>query len=262
MSKAEILAQLRGIVVGVIKSKTPPLHESLQKAHEQLGELVAAAKSVETTDVAYPFVGGIQEVIARLRTFESSLAENVETTPTWKAISPHDFLQGAADQVQKALEDADVARGLRRLYNLKGIIGKAESFESAGGDINVPVFVDPWQYMWTEASDPGAKNAAGVSSPSTAQSNFADNPTDVGSAAAPTTNGGTGAVEGLAGGTTAPSTAASNFSLNPGDVLKNLQKSMQGGKEEKVFWTMDLNHPRFMSGKGPKEDFGVDPWAK
>lgn len=212
-TKLSLLSQADAIVKAQIVQRRPPMFETLKAAYGQIGDLAETAKSFlgetskgfreQNDGLPSEFDGGINQVIRNLSAFRSGYASNDPTQQVsagvTKRASQAEFLAYLKTEIEKsATEEAPEA--LARLRAVAGVIKSAvaevEALKDKGsvtknadgtktvhegiakddGGITIPVFMDPMQVKTTSVEDAGAKTAAGSSSPSTAPSNFTQDP--------------------------------------------------------------------------------------
>lgn len=294
-SRHNTLSTVEACVVGLIKQLTPDPEIACSKAFEKLGPLVRMAKSLTADDLPNYFQAGIQEVIQHLdafrtgfaRTYEQENGNSLEKASCFKPVvstmTIAEFVKYADSTIRKAVkcvEGGAVSEALKALHTLVSDIRKAESFaDTVSESISVTVDNDPMRIVETEA--PGTMSPSGTSSPSTAASNYATNPGDIGGAAPSTApNPATGSMtaintavpagdsnfvakgaEAQAAPAATPSpeavakAAAESISKSLDSIRKSVGDFSPDTRVEQSGWALDLNSPEFLRGQVPKERF-------
>lgn len=213
-TKIEVLSQADKIVSAQIAHRRPPMFETLKASYEKLGDLTGVVKALRENGDGLPseFSAGITDVIRALTSFRSGYASNdpaqaVGPGIVTKRASLAEFVNYVKTEIEKSAKE-EAPEALARLRAVSDVIkagldeiAKAKDGEVAKSEgVSVPVTNDAMQVKTTETAMPGAKDAAGTSSASTAASNFATNPGDI-NAGPPSTapNAATGSVVSTAG---------------------------------------------------------------
>lgn len=191
MKTSDFVTAAIAMTKSAIGRRTPPVFETSVRAYKTLGAAIETVKSL-TPENAVPasFATSINDVIESLEAFRSGYVSNnpsqavdrlvmstdsanMKKAALNKSMPTEQFQQMVLTELETAIAEP-TAKALRRLHKLGYALETAESVQDKDV-VNFSDGTDPMKVVPTSAEDPGAKNPAGTSSPSTAPSNFASN---------------------------------------------------------------------------------------
>lgn len=266
MTKAEVLKMAAGIVKSLIKLRTPDFSE-LEKAHKDLGEIVALSKGLDPGEVPQDVATGIKDVIDRMESFRSGYASNDPTQKTVnKSFTLAEFGEFVKSEVEAANKESVSAVALKRLHVLSRQIEKAGEQGGAVPTLNkamsiedtttvtVPMFVDDAQIVPTDSTSSVAAAQSGAPAGDLGVTSAS------GGAAPAAGNAVNGSILSQSSGTPSAGNYEAAKSGGPGTALAAAAATVEAAtvaKNGETFtgWPMDLNAPRRKSSVS----FGRDP---